>query len=69
MGPTDFLPATHTATCHDALNGEEGDGAALAALLDTWPIWRGELGVGDVSLYDSRLLHAGGANTSQRRRH
>ena len=46
----------------------QGDGLALAALLDTWPIWRGVLGVGDVSLYDSRLLHAGGANASERRR-
>ena len=36
--------------------------------LDTWQVYRGVLGVGDVSLYDSRLLHAGGANTSERRR-
>ena len=111
MGPTDFLPATHTSTCHEALNSEEGDGRALDLLLDTWPVrcccaapmpphvvvpvpkrsastrgqqcllllwrsialatwqvYRGVLGVGDVSLYDSRLLHAGGANISERRR-
>lgn len=36
--------------------------------LATWQVYRGVLGVGDVSLYDSRLLHAGGANTSERRR-
>ena len=38
MGPTDFLPATHTSTCHEALNSEEGDGRALDLLLDTWPV-------------------------------
>lgn len=87
MGPTLFLPATHTAAAHDefftyenfdlAFNafddeeGEEEDAAQTAkveALLDKWGVLRGELGTGDVSLFDSRCLHAGGANTSNRRR-
>ena len=87
MGPTLFLPATHTAGAHaefftyenfdlafnafDDEEGEEEDAAQTAkveALLDKWGVLRGELGTGDVSLFDSRCLHAGGANTSPRRR-
>ena len=87
MGPTLFLPATHSAEAHaefftyenfdlafntfDDEEGEEEDAAQTAkveALLDKWGVLRGELGTGDVSLFDSRCLHAGGANTSPRRR-
>ena len=32
------------------------------------PIFRGLLGTGDATLFDSRLLHCGGANESPRRR-
>lgn len=42
--------------------------ARVAALLDKWSTWRGELSTGDVSLFDSRCLHAGEANTSERQR-
>ena len=87
MGPTVFLPATHTAEAHarfftyenfdlafnafDDEEGEEEDAtqtAKVEALLDKWGALRGQLGTGDVSLFDSRCLHAGGANTSPRRR-
>ena len=87
MGPTLFLPATHTAEAHaefftyenfdlafNAFDDEEGEeedaalAASVAALLTKWGVWRGELQAGDVSLFDSRCLHAGDANTSQRRR-
>ena len=93
MGPTLFLPATHTAEAHAsfftyenfelAFDGDgdggsnDGDGddderaarvAAADNQLERWRTWRGELGTGDVSLFDSRCLHAGGANTSDRRR-
>ena len=87
MGPTLFLPATHTAAAHarfytyenfdlafnafDDDEGEEEDAAHTAkveALLQRWGVLRGELCTGDASLFDSRCLHAGGANTSPRRR-
>ena len=87
MGPTVFLPATHTAEAHKAFftyenfeaaystrdedeDEEVDDGldARVAALLESWSPWRGELRTGDVSLFDSRCLHAGEANTSQRKR-
>jgi len=38
--------------------------AAASRQLEKWRTWQGELGMGDVSLFDSRCLHAGGANTS-----
>lgn len=55
----------------DDEDGEEVDDereARTVALLDSWSAWRAELGTGDVSLFDSRCLHAGEANASQRRR-
>ena len=93
MGPTLFLPATHTAEAHEEFytyenfelsfsassdeeeesfieqqqEGEESAAARAAAadkLLEKWSTWRSELGTGDVSLFDSRCLHAGDANTS-----
>jgi ectoine hydroxylase-related dioxygenase (phytanoyl-CoA dioxygenase family) len=42
--------------------------ARMQALLEDWSAWRAELKAGDVSLFDSRCLHAGDANTSQRQR-
>ncbi|KAJ1486375.1 hypothetical protein T484DRAFT_1654906 [Baffinella frigidus] len=85
MGPTLFLPATHTAEAHAAFftyenfeatfdeHDEDEDvdqdrEARVFALLDSWSPWRGELTTGDVTLFDSRALHAGLANTSQRQR-
>ena len=94
MGPTLFLPATHTAEAHAAFftydnfelafdsadDDDDADGAAgkeeddeleakrCAALLETWSAWRADLGTGDVSLFDSRCLHAGAANSSPRPR-
>ena len=68
MGPTRFLPGSHTAAAHAAFNSPEDGGKAKLALLRSRPCWRGILGAGDVSLFDSRLLHCGGANESNRRR-
>jgi len=92
MGPTLFLPATHTAAAHasfftydnfdlafdsDGDDDGDGDGAADAeddrearavALLASWNTWRSTLCTGDVSLFDSRCLHSGAANTSPRPR-
>ena len=66
MGPTTFLPRTHVdADAHAALRapetkerlllGHAGSGRRL-----------GVMNAGAITLYDSRLLHAGGANESPR---
>ena len=44
------------------------DGTAFLRLLRSRPCYRGCLGVGDATLFDSRLLHCGGPNDSQKRR-
>ena len=65
MGPTLFLPGTHSRAAHDALL--EGDRAATRVLSGA-AAFEAVMGAGDCTLYDSRLLHRGGANTSARRR-
>lgn len=64
MGPTVFIPGSHTAGAHLAFReaGERG-GPALAA-----PNGVATLGTGDATVFDSRLLHCGGGNDSDRRR-
>ena len=64
MGPTFFIPGSHTASAHLAFReaGETG-GAALAA-----PHQVAILSAGDTTVFDSRLLHCGGGNASQKRR-
>ena len=68
MGPTRFIPSSHTAAAHAAFNSLEDGGRAKLALLRSRPCWRGVLDTGDVTLFDSRLLHCGSANSSPRRR-
>jgi len=62
MGPTQFLPGTHTADAHAALRETE------ALLLESTPKVSALLGTGDATLFDSRVLHCGGANTSPERK-
>ena len=66
MGPTSFLPRTHSSTVHAAFNSNAA--GPRSELLSVWPVWPGLLGSGDVTLFDSRLLHCGGANESPTRR-
>jgi len=62
MGPTVFLPGTHTAEAH----AEYGAGVASRdALLSRSRHVVALLGAGDASLFDSRTLHCGGANTRE----
>ena len=68
MGPTSFLPSSHNAEAHAAFNNVENGAATRIALLRSRPCWRGLLKSGDLNLFDSRLLHSGGANESPRRR-
>lgn len=65
MGPTTFLPGTHRdEQAHRALTSAE----AKTELLRTAPVRLGVMPAGSCALYDSRLLHAGGANESPRTR-
>lgn len=64
MGPTTFLPATHEdESAHAALRSPEEKAALLARGRRV-----GTMPAGACTLYDSRLIHAGGANRSPRAR-
>ncbi len=65
MGPTRFLPRTHT-SAEPAEAVAMGDATSLGASAP--PSWVGLLGAGDAALYDGRLLHCGGANRADRPR-
>ncbi|KAG8461428.1 hypothetical protein KFE25_010615 [Diacronema lutheri] len=71
MGPTLFVPASHTREADEAMRRPDtkarGAGAG-ADFLATADAQLGCLDTGDATLYDSRLLHAGGANSSRERR-
>lgn len=71
MGPTTWLPNTHTLAMHEQFQDETiAEGAAESpkdALLRTRPAVLGTLPKGSCGLYDSRLLHCGGANQSSNR--
>jgi hypothetical protein len=60
MGPTTFLPNTHTAAAH----AEFDNVATRDAMLEKRPNTNSLLDAGDASLFDSRTLHCGGANDS-----
>jgi hypothetical protein len=65
MGPTTFLPRTHTRAAHAAFEAEL---PPHAAMLCAQPRCVCLLRRGDLALFDARLLHCGGANTSPLRR-
>jgi hypothetical protein len=63
MGPTTFLPKTHTAEAHaDFDNVSQRD-----AMLETRPNVHALLNAGDVALFDSRTMHCGGSNEGSTR--
>lgn len=77
MGPTRFLPRTHTGprpasivAKADAtkLRGQTSKGDADGHVAKPPLSWVGLLGTGDAALYDGRLLHCGGANRSGKHR-
>jgi ectoine hydroxylase-related dioxygenase (phytanoyl-CoA dioxygenase family) len=74
MGPTTFLPRTHNPAMHDKFADEtkpiDGTGSCFPKddLLQTQPSVVGLLPKGSCAIYDSRLLHCGGANISQKSR-
>jgi len=62
MGPTTFLPGTHNAHSHAAMLSSKDE------LLSAGPVRLGAMPAGASTLYDPRVLHAGGANGSPRGR-
>ncbi|KAL1499390.1 hypothetical protein AB1Y20_011596 [Prymnesium parvum] len=67
MGPTIFLPRTHTAQFHAAFDATADDVDAREKLLAAQPAVSPVLRSGDVVLMDSALIHGGGANIVSRR--
>ena len=63
LGPTFFLAGTHTRAAHERFNGEPGE---KLQLLRSSPRRIGTLPAGAATLFDSRLLHAGGASVFRR---
>jgi ectoine hydroxylase-related dioxygenase (phytanoyl-CoA dioxygenase family) len=62
MGPTTWLPNTHTEEMHARFQDESGP---KDVLLQTQPSVLGTFSKGSCAIFDSRLLHCGGANTSE----
>ena len=65
MGHTTFLPGTMTPEVHGIFNSGEKQKNNLIAMS---PAFRSNLKKGDVAIFDSRLLHCGGANESEDKR-
>ena len=65
MGHTTFLPGTMTPEVHGIFNSGEKQKNNLIAMT---PAFRSNLKKGDVAIFDSRLLHCGGANESEDKR-
>jgi len=71
MGPTHVWPATNTVEHHATLwDKRTGDKLFVAEADKTFGVQRKDMTLkkGDLVMYDSRLMHCGGANTSQKRR-
>jgi len=64
MGPTVFIPDTVSEDHHMRIN----DSNLADAMLQTIPSCISTLAMGDCSLYNPMVLHAGGGNVSDRRR-
>lgn len=64
MGHTTYLPKTHTKAAHDIFNAGIKQKEDLISCI---PPVRTSLKQGDVVIFDSRVLHCGGANTSDMR--
>ena len=65
MGHTTFLPKTHTQMAHNIFNAGIRQKEELIAMT---PAVVSCLKKGDVAIFDSRVLHCGGANTTPDKR-
>ena len=68
MGPTQFLPFTHTPSAHELWNAAGRSERLKERFIAAQPAVESSLRCGDVAAFDSRVLHCGCANSSQRRR-
>ena len=72
MGPTVWMPGTHISSKHAQFQDEssfgEGEDSPKDALCRTQPYVLGLLPKGSCAIFDSRVLHAGTANESDRSR-
>lgn len=68
MGPTTWLPETHNTNAHELFKDDYASPSSGESskdkLLRTTPAVLGVLPKGSCAIFDSRLLHCGGANTS-----
>lgn len=68
MGPTTWLPETHNTKAHELFKDDyvppSSGESSKDKLLRTTPAVLGVLPKGSCAIFDSRLLHCGGANTS-----
>ena len=65
MGHTVFLPRTHTPRAHEIWNGPQRQKEMFISVNDAT---QSNLDLGDVAIFDSRLLHCGRENSSDKRR-
>ena len=63
MGPTVFIPGSHTVSTSRVQGSQRGGGTSTGG-----PKLCGNSTYRDVSMFDSRLLHCGGGNSSNKRR-
>ena len=63
MGPTVFIPGTHTEDAYIRRVYEAND-----SIISSSPHTLSTLNSGDIAIYDSRLLHCGGSNRSDKQR-
>ena len=71
MGHTVFYPRTHTPEAHTMWNAAQKKAASpqfLSGYQESTKAVQSKLRKGDVSIFDSRLLHCGMANNSEKRR-
>ena len=69
MGPTTWLPNTHTKEAHEAfkdnIEGSGGSDSPKDKLIKSQPAVLGTLSKGSCGIFDSRVLHCGTANRSK----
>ena len=68
MGATQFLPMTHTPAAHELWNAAARSEQLKQRFVACQAAVQSDLRRGDVAAFDSRVLHAGCANETQKRR-
>ena len=68
MGHTVFIPKTHTAAAHGLWNACEKSETNKIKFLAGQKVSQSQLKVGDCSIFDSRILHCGRENKSEKTR-